>query len=238
MQVFVYQSNERLIESVSEILNQTIKETNGPIGLATGSTFEPVYKHFLANYELPGEIILVALDEYSGIPVDHPSSFRETLLRQLVIPAGLTEKNLLMPPATDNQEQLDAFESRLSAIGPLAIQLLGIGTNGHIAFNEPGSESNSRTRKVRLSEETIEANKKHFEGEMPSFAITQGIATIREARKLLLVATGISKAKALATMFAEPSTPASHIADHPGLTLIVDTEAASLIPERLREIKD
>lgn len=235
MRVTVYQSSLRLIEDVCEILFRTTQATHGPLGVATGSTFEPIYKHFLANYEMPKYKTLVALDEYLGLEENHPSSFRQTLLRQLVIPAGLEPENLITPPDTDNQILLDQFESMLREIGPIELQLLGIGSNGHIAFNEPGSDRGSRTRMVRLSKETIAANSKHFEGQVPGYAITQGLQTIWQSKKILLVATERAKAQAIGSMFGETLTPASYIADHPNLEIMVDSEAGSLIPDDLKD---
>ncbi|MDR9444325.1 MAG: glucosamine-6-phosphate deaminase [Microbacteriaceae bacterium] len=234
MRVKVYESSLRLIEDASEILFRTTHETHGPLGVATGSTFEPIYKHFLANYEMPKDKTFVALDEYFRLEENHPSSFRQTLLRQLVIPAGLEPENLIMPPNTDNQILIDQFESMLQEIGPIELQLLGIGSNGHIAFNEPGSERESRTRKVKLSKETIAANSKHFEGQVPGYAITQGVQTIWQSKKILLVATGREKAKAIASLFGKTLTPASYIADHPNLEIMVDSEAGALIPDDLK----
>jgi glucosamine-6-phosphate deaminase len=238
MKVLVYKNHLQLVTEVSAEILKLLDGANGPFGVATGATFEPIYKILAQKWKPVSGQLVIGLDEYLELPDGHPSSFRETLLRELVIPVGLQRENLMMPPNTDSQELIDQFEFELQSVGPVDLQLLGIGTNGHIAFNEPGSEKESRTRKVQLSEETLVANSKNFEGSMPRFAITQGIATIMQARKILLVATGKSKAIALKKMFEKDHSPASYLLDHPDLKIFVDQEAASMIPNQYTQSKD
>ncbi len=238
MELSVFQSQPQLVTEVGAEILKLLNGANGPFGVATGKTFEPIYEILAQKWKPASEQIIIGLDEYLELPDGHPSSFRETLLRELVIPVGLPAENLMMPPNTDSQELIDRFESDLNSLGPVDIQLLGIGTNGHIAFNEPGSDRESRTRKVQLSDETLVANSKDFEGSMPRFAITQGIATIMQAKKILLVATGKSKAIALKKMFEKNHSPASFLLDHPDLKLVVDQEAASMIPDQYTQSKD
>ncbi len=232
MKILIYPSVAEHAEAAAEFIATTVSNHGGPLGLATGSTTEPVYKQLCREYSLPKELEMFALDEYFQIEPDSPSSFRQTLVNQFVNPCGLEASNLFVPPASAVEDELVSFEANLKSKGPLSLQLLGIGRNAHIAFNEPGSDFNSKTRKVDLSETTKQDNAKFFDGEVPAYAVTQGIATIMQAERLLLLATGSSKANAIGSIFEKSSkTPAAMLREHRDVTLMLDAQAASEVPK-------
>lgn len=230
MKLIIEDSEPELYRIATEIITDALGDSTGPFGVATGSTPTPIYE-LLRGKNLNPEMELFALDEYFEIDPEHPSSFRQTLIRELVDPCGFSRQNLHMPPANAKKNEIESFESRISHSGPISIQLLGVGTNGHVAFNEPGSSIDSTTRKVSLANQTLIDNKKIFTGEIPTQAVTQGIQTIMGAKSLLLVATGTRKAAAIASMFGVGKpTPASLLAQHTNITVVCDGSAASLIP--------
>ena len=197
-----------------------------PVGLATGSTMSGVYRELENLGFIPECEIAFALDEYSGLGRDHPNSYFGELNEQFVQRIGF--KGRLLVPGQEPYSDPEEFERAHLAQGPLAVQLLGLGSNGHIAFNEPGSSWDSVTRVVELHEATIRDNSRFFEypATMPSYATTQGIATIKRASALLLLVFGESKLAALQAAFRNPgvNSPVSSLFDHPNLTLITDLE--------------
>lgn len=174
------------------------------------------------------------LDEFYGLPADHAGSYRtymgQVLFDRVDIPTD--HIHLLNGAASHPLEECRAYEAKIKAAGGIDLAVLGIGTNGHIGFNEPGSSLDSRTRLVTLRSETRLANAFLFNNnsqEVPQSALTVGIGTILEARRILLIATGSSKAQAVAAMLTGPVTPdlpASCLQLHPDVTLLLDKEAA------------
>jgi glucosamine-6-phosphate deaminase len=212
---------------------------NSVIGLATGKTMEPVYEQWVRlsseqklSYE---KCFFFMLDEYVGLRKDHPSSFRTYIERRVLRPLGLHADQFSFPPvhAESIQEAASHYEQSLKEAGGVDLQLLGIGGNGHIGFNEPGSVKTSRTRLVELTPETINANKGDFPaGDMPTKALSMGIETIREAKELVMLATGKSKAEAIKYLLNhhdDPTCPATFLKDHPNFIVVLDPEAASKI---------
>lgn len=195
------------------------------IGLATGLTMVPLYETW-ARLDRERSIdhgrgFFFFLDEYLGVSPDHPLSFRQYALNHFIKPLGLREDQFVLPNEHQDYDQL------IREAGGIDLQLLGIGKNGHIGFNEPGSFKESRTRKVRLSEETRITNKIPFEE-----AVSMGISTILEAKEIVLLATGDSKADAIKYVLNhhdDPNCPATYLKSHPSLTLVLDAEAASKI---------
>lgn len=206
------------------------------IGLATGATFAPVYAALEDRAPDLSGTHLYLLDEYLGLDPDDPRSFRNTITRQVCEPLRIPTDRLHGPldhPGTLD-EAAGCYESALAGID---VQLLGIGTNGHIGFNEPGAAFSSVTRVVELSPQTRADNAAHFAepSDVPTHAITQGIATILRARRLVLVATGRHKANALARALlgaADPATPASAVQLHPDVHVLADRAAACLLIRR------
>ncbi|MCC9205500.1 glucosamine-6-phosphate deaminase [Arthrobacter sp. zg-Y769] len=204
------------------------------LGLATGSSPLPVYRA-LAAHELDlSRVSAFALDEYVGLPAGSPQSYAAVIDREVTRPLGLDPDRVAVPEgcAQDPAQAAEAFEARLEDAGGVDLQLLGIGHNGHLAFNEPGSPLDSRTRVQRLSETTRRANARFFASpaEVPRFCITQGLGTIRRARHLLLLVRGGDKAGILKRALTGPVTtdcPASILQLHQRVTVIADEAAAS-----------
>jgi glucosamine-6-phosphate deaminase len=207
-------------------------------GVATGGTPLPVYTE-LARRVAAGDLsfadaTIVQLDEYVGLPAGHPESYRAVIRREVLEPLGIAGERFIGPDGTaeDVAAECAAYEEKLHGLGGVDIQLLGIGADGHIGFNEPGSSLASRTRIKTLTAQTIRDNARFFasEDEVPVHVITQGIGTVLEARHLILVARGENKAEAVALAFEGPLTaavPASALQLHAHATVVVDEAAAS-----------
>lgn len=215
------------------------REPKAVIGLATGSSAEPVYADLVARYQ-SGEMSFkqvraFQLDEYVGLPPGHPESYRAVLQRQVTDRLDLDGGEVRGPDsaAGDLLGACAAYESEIAAVGGVDLQLLGIGTDGHIGFNEPGSSLGSRTRLKTLTAQTRVDNARFFGGDVeavPQHVITQGVGTILSARHLVLVAWGAEKADAVARCVEGPVTamvPASALQLHPHATVVVDEAAAS-----------
>ncbi|TFC81360.1 glucosamine-6-phosphate deaminase [Cryobacterium cheniae] len=208
------------------------------LGLATGSTPLSVYAALAASLaENPMDVSRVrgfALDEYVGLPADHPESYRSVITRDAVVPIGLTPENIQVPNgdlATIETAGVD-YEAAIRAAGGIDVQILGIGRTGHVGFNEPGSSFASITRIKTLAEKTRIDNARFFAspGDVPIHCMTQGLGTILRARHLILLAFGEEKADAIAAAVEGPITsskPGSVIQLHPHVTVIVDEAAAS-----------
>lgn len=210
------------------------------LGLATGSTPLTVYRELVRMHRDEGlsflHVLTFNLDEYYGLAGDHPQSYRAFMNQQLFnhIDVPLSQTHVLDGAARSAYWECQAFEARIRAVGGLDLWLLGIGVNGHIAFNEPGSSVDSRTRLVHLAPQTIDANSdgRFFKrrSEVPRCALSVGIGTIREARHIVLLALGAGKAKAVAAAVEGPFTPecpASLLQDHENVTFVLDAAAAS-----------
>lgn len=211
------------------------------LGLATGSTPELTYRKLIEAFHEGTDFSAVTtfnLDEYVGLTGDHPQSYRffmeERLFKHINIRPWNT--HLLKGTALFPALECAAYEHQILAHGGVDLWLLGIGQNGHIAFNEPGSSVDSRTRLVALSASTIEANSdgRFFADptEVPRCALTAGIGTIRESRQIVLLATGAKKAPAVARALRgefSAECPASLLQDHANCTFLLDREAASLL---------
>lgn len=209
------------------------------IGVATGSTPLPVYQALAAKAR-SGEVDVARarvcqLDEYVGLPAGHPESYRSVVLRQVVRPLGLPESAFFGPDgtATDLTAACHDYEQVLAEAGGVDLQLLGIGTDGHIGFNEPCSSLASRTRIKTLTERTRTDNARFFGDDVeqvPHHVITQGIGTILDARHAVLLATGEAKAEAVALAVEGPlaaAVPASALQLHPHATVVLDEAAAT-----------
>jgi len=220
-------------DSIAELIRT---RPDAVLGLATGSTPLPVYEALrekLAGVDV-SQVRGFALDEYVGIDADHPESYASVIAREVVEPLGLDPKRIQTPPAHD--EDLagagDRYEAAIREAGGIDVQILGIGTDGHIGFNEPGSSFASRTRVKTLTTQTREDNARFFDSidEVPRHCLTQGLGTILEAGHLVLLAFGEGKAEAVAGALEGPlsaSLPGSAIQLHPHVTVVVDEAAAS-----------
>lgn len=240
MRIILSDSTEEAVNTVAMmVLERVSSRPNSVIGLATGRTMEPVYAQWArlaeeqeVNHQ---KCFFFMLDEYLGLPKDHPSSFRAYIEKRVLRPLHLRPDQFAFHPvhsvpATDAAIH---YESSLREAGGIDLQLLGIGGNGHVGFNEPGSSKASRTRRVKLTEETRTANRRDFpNGDVPREALSMGIQTILEARQLIMLATGKSKADAIKYLLNhhdDPSCPATYLKTHPHFTVVLDPDAASKI---------
>lgn len=204
------------------------------LGLATGSTPLSTWRA-LAGLGLDlSRVRGFALDEYVGLPPGHPESYRAVVQRDIVDPLGLVP-SLVRVPGDDGGDIAtagDRYEAAIRAVGGVDLQVLGIGTTGHIGFNEPGSSLASRTRVKTLTEQTRRDNARFFPSldDVPRHCLTQGLGTILDARRLVLLAFGAGKADAVAGAVEGPVTaslPGSAIQLHADVTVVVDEAAAS-----------
>ncbi|WP_189934040.1 glucosamine-6-phosphate deaminase [Streptomyces sulfonofaciens] len=227
---------ELIAEAMAQLLR---RKPDAVLGVATGSTPLPVYEALAAKVRSGGvdasRARIAQLDEYVGLPADHPESYRSVLGRQVLQPLGLGPGAFMGPDgrAADIPAACAAYEETLEKAGGVDLQLLGIGTDGHIGFNEPCSSLASRTRIKTLTEQTRVDNARFFDGDIeqvPHHVITQGIGTILAARHVVLLATGAGKADAVAASVEGPVAavcPASALQLHPHATVVVDEAAAA-----------
>jgi glucosamine-6-phosphate deaminase len=237
MRIIQCNSKEEAVQTVaSMVLEKISSHPNAVIGLATGRTMEPVYAELAQQNQKSSvdfeKCFFFMLDEYMGLPKNHPSSFQHYIKNHVLKPLKLHEDQFAFPPV-HTSEGAAHYEQSLQESGGVDLQLLGIGVNGHVGFNEPGSNINSRTRIVKLTQETLNSNKDQFvDHEIPTEALSMGIGTILESKSLVMLATGKSKAatiKYLLNHHNDPTCPATFLKEHPHFTLVLDPEAASKI---------
>ena len=206
------------------------------LGLATGSTPIPLYRELIAR-EQAGRIDFsrvrsVNLDEYKGLAPDHPQSYRRFMQENLFDHISIRPENTYVPDglATDVDAMCSAYERTIEDLGGVDLQLLGLGHDGHIGFNEPSDHFPTRTHETALAEITRQANARFFasEAEVPTAAYTMGVGTVMAARRILMIVTGADKSDILHKAFFGPVTPwvpASILQFHPDVTLICDRAA-------------
>ena len=210
------------------------------LGLATGSTPIGTYKELISFHqdeELDfSKVITVNLDEYYGLSPEHEQSYHYFMCQNLFKHINISPENTHVPDGLtlDVDKTCVDYDSMVASLGGTDIQLLGIGDNGHIAFNEPHSFFFAQTHLVDLNEETIKANARFFasESEVPRQAITMGMRSILSAKRILLLASGSKKAEAIAQMIkgpVDPQLPASILQLHPNVMVIADKEALALV---------
>lgn len=227
-------------QMVAELLNT---KPNAVLGMATGSTPLGLYQELVRLYDQGqidfSRVITFNLDEYVGLPFNHPQSYAYFMQENFFQHVNVQPQNINVPSGTTSNYRAfcDWYEKRIAECGGIDLQILGIGSDGHIAFNEPTSSLSSRTRLKTLSKQTIDDNARFFDRreDVPVYAITMGVGTILEARQLLLVASGKSKARAIAQAVEGPVSSmitASALQLHQDATVIVDEEAASELQMR------
>lgn len=219
-----------------EIIALIESRPDAVLGLATGSTPLPVYQALrtrISGVDV-SRVRGFALDEYVGIDPAHPESYRSVITREVVEPLGLDPQRIHVPNGAEAtiQHAGEDYEAAITEAGGVDLQILGIGTDGHIGFNEPGSSFASITRVKTLTEQTREDNARFFDSidDVPMHCITQGLGTILRARHLVLLAFGEGKAQAVADAVEGPLSailPGSAIQLHPHATVVVDEAAAS-----------
>lgn len=245
MLVVLEKDSDELARQAARIIASAIRaKPTATLGLATGGTMVGIYKELVRLHQQDSlnfsQVTTFNLDEYLGLASTHPQSFNYFMRENFFDHVNIPTKNIHIPDGTitkDYDSYAAGYEETIRKAGGIDLQLLGIGRNGHIGFNEPTSSIGSRTRLKVLTHETIEDNRKFFEpGEnIPRCAITMGIGTILEARKILLLATGESKAIAVAKSIEGPvasAVSASALQLHPDVTFLVDEAAASQLTQR------
>lgn len=223
-------------DAIEELLR---RKPDAVLGLATGSSPLPVYEELAARHATGLDFSRAsgfALDEYVGLPEGHPEQYRNVIRREFTDRINIDPANVHSPDgsAADIPAACDAYEAAIAAAGGVDLQLLGVGTDGHIGFNEPGSSFASRTRIKSLIEQTRKDNARFFSSlaDVPHHVITQGLGTIMDARHVILIATGAQKAQAVRDFVEGPVAaicPASVLQFHPHATVLVDEAAASAL---------
>ena len=230
---------EEASDKAFEVMKKFI-EPGKVLGLATGSTPLGLYQRMVKDHKENGtsykQIKSFNLDEYVGLPITHPESYYAFMHRNLFDHIDIPEENTHVPSGLGEDLEAQARHyDEMIAESPVDVQLLGIGSDGHIAFNEPGTAFDSGTHVTDLAESTIKDNCRFFDNDItkvPTQAVTQGIGTIMKAKSILLIATGANKAQAVKDMMEGPideKCPASILQKHPDVTVIVDEAAASLL---------
>lgn len=240
MKVIVVENYQQIAQLGAQIIAGVIKNNpNAVLGLATGTSPIGIYQNLVEMCQ-KGEISFanvktVNLDEYVGLDGTHPQSYRYFMNDNLFNHVDIDKANTFVPNgvAENLQEECTRYTTLVNNLVQ-DIQLLGIGSNGHIAFNEPGTPFESTTHVVNLTENTIKDNSRLFEdiSQVPTKALTMGIANIMNAKRILIVANGKNKAQAVYDMVKgqiNTTCPASVLQNHPDVTVIVDKDAASLL---------
>lgn len=240
MEIKVFDSPEEIASVCADEFTALLtSKENCVLGLATGASPVPTYKELVRRYNA-GVISFkhassFNLDEYVELPRNDKNSYYTFMHENLFNSVDIDEANvhILNGNAEDTAKECADFDAAIKAAGGIDIQLLGIGTNGHIGFNEPSSSFSDGTFKVKLTDSTIKSNSIYFtENAMPRYALTMGIQSIMKAKKIVLIATGASKAEAVKNAVkgeVTPMCPASVLQNHPNCIFLLDTAAASLL---------
>jgi glucosamine-6-phosphate deaminase len=238
MRVVIVKNYQKMSGRAAEIVKYRLKKKPDLVlGLATGSTPLGMYKELIRMHKEEGldfsRVRTFNLDEYCGLSPEHPQSYHRFMWDNFFNHINIDKENVYIPRGkVENAEAFCSwYEGKIKEIGGVDLQILGIGRDGHIGFNEPGSSLGSRTRIKTLTEETMEDNARFFERkeDVPRYAITMGVGTILEAKECLLLASGEPKAEAIQRCMEEPiscEVTASALQLHPKVIIIVDEEAA------------
>ena len=247
MYIYREASYEKMSRRAANILSaQVIQKPDSVLGLATGSSPLGVFSQLIEWYKKDDldfkDVSTVNLDEYCGLAPEHEQSYRYFMNDNLFDHVNIDKANTHVPNghADDLEEEAVRYESFIQSLGGIDLQLLGIGNNGHIGFNEPGDCFAKETHPVRLTENTIAANARFFSSveEVPKYAISTGIKNIMQAKRILLIASGSAKAEALFSTICGPITPAvpaSILQLHENVTIVADEAALALVPDQTEE---
>lgn len=237
MQIILCDSHEQVGARAADVLEARLRQGPTVLGLATGSSPAGTYRELIRRHREESlsfnQVTAFTLDEYAGLKPDHEQSYYSTIRREFVDHIDLPLEQLLTPrgDAANLVAEANWYDAAIVSAGGIDIQILGIGANGHIGFNEPTSSLASRTRVKTLSGATRADNAGFFpEGEVPRLCLTQGLGTIRDAKQAVLVALGENKANAVRSMVEGPVSaycPASVLQLHRRAVVILDPGAAS-----------
>jgi len=244
METSIFSTYDQMSRAAAEVIANCLNaKPNAVLGMATGSTPLGVYRELVKMYQ-QGQIDLshvttFNLDEYVGLPITHEQSYHHFMHENFFRHVNIPPQNIHIPSGTTTNYRAfcEWYEKRIVEAGGIDLQILGIGSDGHIAFNEPGSSLSSRTRLKTLAKQTIEDNARFFPkaDDVPIYAITMGVGTILEARQILLLANGANKAQAVAEAIEGPVTSmitASALQMHPWARAFLDDAAASKLKMR------
>jgi len=234
-------------EAANIVAGQIYLKPDSVLGLATGSTPVSMYERLVAVHRTVGldfsEVTTFNLDEYIGMSSDNPQSYHYFMQDKFFRHINIKPENVHLPDgmAEDMEAEGERYEKLIAAKGGIDLQVLGIGQNAHIGFNEPDVKFAATTHKVELDEETIMANSRFFNhaDEVPRYAISMGIKTIMMAEHVILLANGRNKAKAVYKALCgdvTPEAPASILQLHRDVVVIVDREAAEMLPSEIRGV--
>lgn len=237
MNIIIEKTAQEASEKAFEIVKAGIESGQiKTLGLATGSTPLQLYALMREAKLDVSDVTTVNLDEYIGLDANDPQSYHYYMQKELFDALNFKASYIPNGVAEDLEAECERYEQIL-AENPVDLQILGLGTNGHIGFNEPGTPFTAKTHVVKLAEATIEANKRFFEKveDVPTHAISMGIASIMAAKQIVLLAFGESKADAVQKMIEGPVTedlPASVLQTHDNVTIILDEAAASKLSKK------
>lgn len=241
MRVIVTKDYEEMSLRAAEIIKaQILLKPNSILGLATGSTPIGTYQNLVKYHKEEGldfsNITTVNLDEYKGLAPDHDQSYRYFMNHNLFNHVNINKDNTNVPNglAGNDIDECMRYDELIESLGRQDLQLLGLGNNGHIGFNEPAESFSNGTYCVTLTDSTIDANSRFFESrdDVPKYAYTMGAGTIMRSKRILLVASGKAKAEAIKAMVkgpVSPKCPASVLQLHGDCIIVIDSEAASLL---------
>jgi glucosamine-6-phosphate deaminase len=245
MEIIILKNAKSVAAMGGELVAELLRVSPAAVlGLATGGTQLVLYRELVEQYRAGvmsfKNTTSFNLDEYLGVTPDNPQSYRAYMRREFFDHIDIEPGNTFLPECVAGQNPVrvgPGYEQKIRNAGGIDLQILGIGSNGHIGFNEPSSSLNSRTRVKTLTRQTFEDNSRLFSADefQPTLAITMGIATIMDARRILLLATGQNKAEAIAKMVEGPVTamcPASILQMHQRVTVLLDEAAAGQLQNR------
>jgi glucosamine-6-phosphate deaminase len=243
MEIVILPTPADVARTAADAIEQQVRRGPSVLGLATGSTPLGTYQELIRRHRTDALSFANAqaflLDEYVGMAAEHPQSYHSVIREEFTASVDFAPDAVhgLDGMAADLEAEAAQYEERISASGGVDIQILGIGTDGHVGFNEPMSSLASRTRIKTLTRQTREDNARFFDSpaDVPEHVLTQGLGTIRQARHLLLLAMGEAKAEAIAAAVEGPVAalcPASALQLHPHVSVLVDEAAASRLAHR------
>jgi len=246
MRILITENYEQLsIEAAKIVAGQIYLKPASVLGLATGSTPLKMYENLIAVHKTIGldfsQVTTFNLDEYIGLSADNPQSYHYFMYENFFKQINIRRENIFIPDGTaaDIFAESKNYDALIESKGGIDLQILGIGQNAHIGFNEPDIKFEATTHKVKLDDETISANSRFFKNvdEVPKFAISMGIKNIMLARRVVLLANGKNKAAAVYKALCgsvTPEAPASILQLHQDATFILDKEAAADLPQDLK----
>lgn len=240
MEVIVFDTPEEIGEAIGKIFVDTVNANhNCVLGLATGASPIPTYNYIAKAYEENRvslkDVTTFNLDEYCDLPKEDKNSFYAFMVENLFsrTDIDMNKVNFLNGNAADVDAECARYDSAIEAAGGIDLQILGIGTDGHIGFNEPDDHFSEKSFRIKLEQSTIDSNQKYFgDVPMPRYAVTMGTKVILKAKRIVLVATGESKAEAVRKMIQEPvdpHCPASALQEHGDTVVFLDKAAAKLL---------